>query len=222
MLYALIVIYSAFFSLLIATEYLERMKKYHLVFKTLTSMTFVLSAIYFFTRGNIHSAYFTFIIIALALCMCGDILLAMVPGKAGSMWFYIGVLMFLVSHISYYLGFVEIQAASLYDFIFPIVLAGLTYLLSRHENMNMDGMVPIVCVYTFFVGLLCSKGVLLFALEGATLKHTLLMIGAISFCASDIILLFVYFWKKKIGPLHFLNLFAYYLGTFLIAASVGL
>lgn len=217
----LISLYVLLFAFLISTWYIEKLKKHHLLAKALNSLAFVAAGFYFAqTGGAFSSTYFAFTIAALLLCMVGDILLAVTPGKAGSMWFFAGVATFLLAHLVFCVGFSRLAPFTVVDFIFPIAFVGLIYALTGMKNMQIGTMRPVVCLYSFFVALLASKSITLFLALGAFPGTWLLMLGAILFCLSDLILLFVYFSTKEMPFLRFANLFVYYAATILLAASI--
>lgn len=214
-----VIIYLILFSFLISTLYAEKLEKFHLAGKAANSLAFVIIAFVF--AKSMSAAFFPFAATALVLCMVGDILLAATPGKAGSSWFFAGVFVFMIAHLVFALGFARLDAFTMYDFIFPVAFVLLVLALSRLPSLDVGGILPVILVYCFLVGLLCSKAVSLY-LALAVPAALPLMWGAMLFCLSDLILLFVYFSSKEVGLLKFLNLLAYYGGTLLLAISAGL
>lgn len=214
-----LITYLLLFSFLISTLYVKKLEKFHLAGKTANSLAFV--AIAFAFAGSMSTALFPFAAAGLILCMVGDILLAATPQQAGSNWFFAGVFVFMIAHLVFALGFARLDAFTVYDFIFPVAFVLLVFALSKLPSIDMGSILPVILVYCFLVGLLASKAVSLY-LALAVPEALPMMWGAILFCLSDLVLLFVYFSSKEVGLLKFLNLLAYYGGTLLLAISAGL
>ncbi len=71
------------------------------------------------------------------------------------------------------------------------------------------------------ISFMVSKSISLLTLFNLNSKGiSLIFIGAMLFFISDIILSFIYFYKKPAKPLVALNLITYYIGQGLIALSV--
>ncbi|GAB1476058.1 hypothetical protein MASR2M70_08900 [Bacillota bacterium] len=215
-------IYLLLFIFLISTIYVESLKKFHLPAKALNSAAFVLIAFLFAKSSDaLGSIFFPYAMSALMLCMLGDILLAAAPCEAEPRWFLSGVFTFILAHVAFYMGFVKLSTFSRTDFIFPLVFLAAICALSRIKTMKMGRLLPVVAAYCFFVALLCSKAVALFLTMGSYAGTLMAMLGAILFCLSDVILIFIYFSTKNIGLLKFVNLFIYYGGTLLLALSIS-
>ena len=93
--------------------------------------------------------------------------------------------------------------------------------LLQGENFAMGRMRIPGLLYSFFVALLVSKGVLLLLENGLSIRYALVLCGGIFFLISDLILLFMYFHvpsSKK--PLGAANLATYYLAMGLLALSL--
>lgn len=221
-MFIIIPAYAIIFAFLISTLYYKKFQPYHLIAKTLNSLAFVIICFWFaYEKGLVTTAYFLIVFTALTLCMIGDILLAVTPNRAGSKWFLSGVVVFLTAHLVFCFAFSRLAPFTIIDFMFPFAFVLLIFIVSRLDSVDMGDMLPIVTIYSFFVALLCSKSITLFLALGASDVTWLIMSGALLFCLSDFILIFIYFCSKEPRLLKFFNLLSYYTATFLLALSAG-
>jgi uncharacterized membrane protein required for colicin V production len=75
-------------------------------------------------------------------------------------------------------------------------------------------------IYSYFVGLLFSKALLIFLRQGASPQTVLILTGSAFFLVSDLILMFMNFHRKPARCLTFLNLSFYYGGMLLLSLSL--
>lgn len=80
-----ILLYAVLFAFLIFARHIEKLKKRHVPAKALNRLGFVAAAVVLLAwrAGTFFSPYVVFTLAALALCMLGDILPAVTPGKVG-------------------------------------------------------------------------------------------------------------------------------------------
>jgi len=222
MLLLLLVIYLLLFSFLIATTYVERIKRYRPLAKTATSLVFIAVAIYgFVVTGD--SGFFYSMIPALVFCLFGDIFLSL-PSADDTGWaFYAGVGSFAAAHILFLIAFWKLAPFSLYELIFPIVLVIVVFILTKIMDFDFGNNVilVIVLIYGFLVAWTFSRSVAVFFYMGMGERTLALLAGSFLFMLSDIFLLFIYFYKKKFQWMPFVNLACYYSGMFLLALSIS-
>ncbi len=105
-----------------------------------------------------------------------------------------------------------------WELLIPVLGVMLTLWMEKRPGMNTGKLKFEILIYSYFVTLLLTKTIfmLIKELSAGTL---MLAIGAGLFLISDVLLLFLNFYKKRFMTLHVLNLITYYYGIFLMAAS---
>jgi len=188
-------------------------RKPALMTKTLLSLLFVITAI---IQSHPISNYFLYLLIGLILCLVGDVCLAL-PEK----FFKAGLAAFLLGHGFYILSFTTLtnigQWLSFQALLFFMISAAVFFWLRPH----LGAMLGPVSVYIFVITAMVSAAWAVFwrtDLPGS--GRSLILLGAISFYASDIFVA-----RNKFIKNEFLNRLAglplYYLGQFLLAFSPG-
>ncbi len=217
-------LYVVSWSLLIGSEYGRRFKKHHLFFKGLTSFVFLImtgySLLHF--QGSRNSVYIVLMCLGMLFCFLGDVFLSVKKNGADSKWFLLGAGFFMGAHGMFFFALCALVPLSLVDVLIILLITVGIYSLSSLPGMNVKGKRPLVLTYALFLGLLLSKAISLLTFFGATPFTLAVLIGAILFTASDIILLFELFRSKKVFILPMINLFLYYSATMLLAISIGL
>jgi uncharacterized membrane protein YhhN len=196
-------------------------KKYsnlYVLAKTLNSLGFILVAIICASIGDNYEL-FNNLAPGFIFCFLGDFILGFYNDTQKQKYFLIGLSLFLIGHIAFVLAFTTIQNFMLVDLIFPVIAIAITIGLNKLPEMNCEKMKPIVCVYSFFVSLLFSKSMHIFYMIRTTQMFSLAF-GSTLFLISDILILFLYFYKKKSSLVAILNLATYYYGIFFIALSL--
>ena len=218
MLIAALILYAAVFAVLIATCYHPALERYHVLVKTLLSLGFLWIA----TIAVYHSLDFGFyfgMLPGFVLCLCGDVSLAVHDRRPSDVSFLIGVGSFLVAHILFLTALYRIAAFSWTELIFPVLMVGAAYGMTRLKKMKVGKMLPCVLVYAFFVSALCGKGVQI-AWTGLGSRGILLGVGSFLFLISDVIILFLFFYETKYRTGKFWNLLTYYGGLLCLSLSI--
>lgn len=200
----------------------KRHPKY-LQVKTGVSILFVLISIISFLLGH-HELYlyFSYLFVGILFCFLGDRFLGYADHNIDASIDYLkkGIYSFGIAHLFFILFLQKYQAISYLDFIIPIFLMILLFIFKKLKLVNLRNIDTLIYIYTFIVGFMTSKAisVTLFASVGMT-HHYILTIGSILFVLSDTVLLFLYFYKKKVEFLRPFNLLLYYSAVFLLAVS---
>ncbi|WP_077534679.1 lysoplasmalogenase family protein [Massiliimalia massiliensis] len=218
MLAVVLILYAVVFGMLIATCYHPKWKSRHVLVKTIQSLGFIWIA----TIASYYSRDFGFYFSMLpgfVLCLCGDISLAFNDRKPSDRTFLIGVGSFLIGHILFLTAFYRIASFSWTDLIFPVLMVGVSYLLTRMKKMDVQNMLPCVLIYSFFVSALCGKGAQI-AMTSLSNQAILLGVGSFLFLVSDMIILFLFFYQTKYVSGKFWNLLTYYGGLLCLALSI--
>lgn len=215
--------YICAFCFLIITCYRHTFDKYHVTAKSLTSLGFL--AIAFFGNACKEDyTYFYHLIPALFLCFLGDFFLALKTknNRTQNKYFLLGLASFLMGHIAFTIAFNSILKFSFATIAVPLFGVVLAIGMFQLKEMEVGEMKAPVIVYSYFVSMLFVKcGEILFAM-GLNSFTGVLFAGSLLFMISDLILLFIYFYKKKFKILTFMNLLTYYIGLYLLSYSVYL
>ena len=218
MLTAAIILYVVIFSFLITTCYHPKWKHRHILIKTLASLGFIWIA----TIASYYSHNFSFyysMLPGFVLCLLGDISLAFNDRKRTQQTFLLGLGSFLIAHILFLTAFYRLLPFSWTDLIFPALMILVTFAITRLKKMDVQDMLAYVLIYSFFVSALCGKGVSI-AITNLTNQSILLGVGSFLFLISDLIILFLFFYKTKYISGRFWNLLTYYSALLCLALSI--
>ena len=212
-------------SLFILIYFTYRSKgKYKIVLKTITSLLFVSIGIisHLYSQGDFY--YFMLIIAALIFSLLGDIFLALKisnNNRLNSNFLY-GLISFSIAHLMYVFAFIFLSSFSILDPVIAFVLAFLTIIILKSNNsIDFKNMLMPVCIYSFVIlmmGLESFKLALLTSINGTA--SYFLLVGALLFIISDIILAFILFYKKSSKILPGVNLITYYIGQLFLASTL--
>ncbi|MEG0778634.1 MAG: lysoplasmalogenase family protein [Oscillospiraceae bacterium] len=216
---SLFLLYSMMFTALMLALVKPKYEKFYLPAKTATSITFLLVAFIFASHGD-HLKELLWYLPAFLLCFCGDVLLGNFHKTSKQGFFIAGLVSFLLGHLAFIYNFAQLQPLMAVDFIIPVLTLGIVFGLTKLKDMDIGKMTPAVYVYAFFIALLLSKSLHLLLSFGG-LKMLLLASGSLFFLLSDMLILFLYFYKKQHIAVHVFNLATYYLAMFLLALSLN-
>ena len=194
--------------------------KIRLIFKMITSLSFMIIGIssYYISGSNFY--YCLLIIVGLCFSFMGDLFLGIKYIKVNIM-FILGVTCFTLTHIFYSLAFISLIPVNKIDIFSTIILSIIiifTYI--SIDSFNFRNSFIIVCIYIIVICFMLCKSLSLIKLDIPSEATVCIVLGAVLFTASDIILSFVYFYNKPPRFLSELNLILYYLGQGLIALSI--
>ena len=182
------------------------------------STLLVIAAALFALPVSVFPGYFNLgIIIGLALSLGGDICLMFYGNERA---FMIGLLLFLLAHISYTLVFTIIGVFSYIDLVSAVVLVCIGAWFYRKMLPRLGSMKIPVLVYLFIISFMVNRAVALTGSEGMPLRPALfLSIGAGLFFLSDWYLAYDKFVKSFIRAR--ISVAFYYAGQILIALSLS-
>lgn len=213
----MLLLYSIPFTFLMMTLLYSKSKKYYTLGKTLASIGFIVVAIISGFKGT-HLIDVWHTMPAFLLCLTGDVLLGVYNQNKHKEYFLAGLCVFLCGHIGFFLSFARMKGVVAWELLIPVLGVMLTLWMEKRPGMNTGKLKFEILIYSYFVTLLLTKTIfmLIKELSAGTL---MLAIGAGLFLISDVLLLFLNFYKKRFMTLHVLNLITYYYGIFLMAAS---
>ncbi len=217
----LVFVFTAIIMVLTTLTIISDTKQKHndrLLFKTMASMCFLFLGF----LGLIVSYRFDAAVLfaALVACVAGDILLAYYDAdRAVGKYFVLGVAAFSAAQI-----FISIHAILRfgirlpYCIIIAVVIAALAFGASKLFKMDMQRFTVITSVYALLIAFAFANCLLAFIYDPKPLSG-FVAAGMAFFIISDVILLFKYF-RKGSTLLTAFNLYTYYLGVTLLAASL--
>lgn len=194
-------------------------RKSYLAEKILCSLLFVAVAGVSAKLGSRPEA-FVHLAPALGCCVTGDVLLAVYNRRRRLPWFVAGGVCFLTGHGLFVWGLCRLQPVG-----WPVPVAAAAgalgvLALSRLPGMRFGRLLPMAAVYAAFVSAFLGKGFQLAAGLGQPWCF-LVLAGAALFWVSDLLILFLYFYRASHPAVHAANLATYYYGMFLVAISLG-
>ena len=191
----------------------HRNRSTYIYFKTLTSVTFVLTGIYQgYSTGNYS------LVPALAGFLIGDIMLATKLRRS----FLYGMGGFFAADVWLTYVLYRLKPILAYDFILPILVIIFVMVIAKNPKMHLGHYKKPMYGYGFILSLTVSNSVGCYLLYG-TKSFLLLAIGMIFYFISDFLLMFQYFYKTNYRDvLKIAKMLFYFAGAYLIAYSVGL
>lgn len=194
------------------------------IFKTITSLLFISTGIISHMISPGDNYYFLLIIIGLICSLFGDIFLALkINHKDGSLnkYFVYGVISFSLTHIMYVLAFVHLGSFNIMDLLVALISAFVAIsVLKSNENIDFKNMLLPASIYSFIICLMTFESIKLVFLLKFHMGTCLLLVGALLFIFSDIVLSFILFNKHHKKFLSAVNLITYYTGQFIIASTL--
>ena len=201
------------------------------VFKALTSVLFVLTGILATGERKSGSAYARLVLVGLALGCAGDILLEL-SNLEGELYFVLGLSTFALGHVFYLIAFFRKTRFQWFNVIPTlIVIPAVLIAVPATGAFQFDppALFYAVIVYGVILTFMVGKSFSFTAFKDDRAFARLTITGALLFAVSDIILLFILFFKPVLAmdrddtvklALTVFNLLTYYVGQGFIALSL--
>ncbi len=222
MIYVLLVIACVFALLYIFVE-LTRKPLEAFAYKALASLSFIaLAAFVAIDRVMIPTLYGWFLL-GLVLGLIGDLVLALRPlnqPEEDKTIINYGITFFGVGHIMYILGTIVESEFYWMSLLIGSLMAGLIILGSYLLKFQMGKSRIPSYLYAFLIFVMIGQTIMMGRVHGLQTGYLTLMIGAILFGISDLILAPIYFQGMNKKILIALNLITYYAAQILIALSL--
>ncbi|MBQ9790832.1 MAG: lysoplasmalogenase [Clostridia bacterium] len=134
--------------------------------------------------GNMKNTKFlVFMLVGLVFAMLGDILLID--------FFVIGAALFAVGHVFFFVAFCFMARFKVRDIICVIaILIPAMLLIFLYPNFEFGGMLPVVIAYAVIISAMLGKAISNVFEKENKLLNVVIMIGALMFFLSDLMLLF--------------------------------
>ncbi len=199
--------------------------------KALASILFVCAGLFAARERRSGSSYVRFILLGLIFGCVGDISMQISDIK-GELYFIIGLVTFALGHVFYLVAFFKKSSFRWYNLILtllviPAAIVGIP--LSQAFEFNPGFLFFAVIAYGVIMTFMVGKSLSFVEFKGHPRFVQMTIIGAILFGISDIILLFILFFKPvsslaQFDPfllmLRMVGLVTYYVGQGLIALSL--
>lgn len=206
------------FYVLVYTLLHRKHRKFYIPAKMACSTMFLITAILMGCLSG-HMEKLWGIMPAFLLCFCGDLALGFHNRMVKQKYMLIGTGFFLLAHIGFYIYLLRYQPIQWIDFIFPVCMVLAAIYLCGRDDFDVGKFKPCACGYAFFVGSLASKGVLVM-LEIPCMETLLIAIGGIFFLISDLLIMVLFFKKRRPWWTHGWNVGTYFFAMYCLAISI--
>lgn len=193
-----------------------------LIFKTMTGLGFVFTAIYASFYNGANPLYCALIISGAVFGLMGDIFLQLkyLEQSYFKQFLMLGMGFFAIGHFFYFAALSITSTLSIYPFLGAVVMVIFCYVgLSTKRFEKVGKIKPYACLYYFVLSVTLFQSVFAFVYGNST-SSLLFLIGASLFFLSDTILAFIYFARADRRRFTIINLTTYYLAQLSIALSI--
>lgn len=199
----------------------------NLIFKSVSSLCYLLTAVFALITNYKAYTYGSLIIMGGALGLVGDILLDLkgLYKEQESTYLKGGFIFFLIGHIFYISAVINSIKMDWYWVVGAAALSAIigivTVLSANLMKVHYGAYRQIVAVYVAFLAMTSVVSVIAVFISHFHISYIIMSVGAILFLLSDAVLSNTFFGRGKDKKHHlFINHFLYYAGQYLIAASV--
>lgn len=204
----MVIVYILF--LLLALYY--RNKDTYIYFKTLTSLTFVMTGIY---QGYGQKNFM--LVPTLIGFFIGDIMLATKFKRS----FLYGMGGFFLADVWLVFMLYRKKDVILFDFILPVLIVVFIIIISKNPKMHLGHYKKPMYGYGMVLALALSNSVGCYLIYGSE-SYLFLALGMVFYFISDFLLMFQYFYKTKYRDmLKIAKMLFYFVGAYFIAYSIG-
>lgn len=196
--------------------------------KGVTSLLFVLIGLYAVMEQTASLSassrvLFVLFMTALVFGLLGDLVLALRPLRPKTdniPLIQSGITYFSIGHMLYYIGLVLVSRITLFPFVFSMIVTILVVLGSVVMKFEMGKARIPSYLYSFLIFLMVGQAISFYQIDSGSLKSLLILIGAVLFGISDLILAMIYFRSESKKVFVVANLTTYYVAQLLLALSL--
>jgi uncharacterized membrane protein YhhN len=182
--------------------------------KPLSTVLVIAVALLSFLTPNVSASFTLWVTVGLILSLGGDVALMFESNRA----FLVGLVLFLLAHVVYSIGFTLFNGFHLQDLITGAVLLVIGLAIYLYLKPGLDGMQGPVLFYVLVICFMVNRALSTFFGDTFTTTQAwLLSLGAILFMLSDLVLAVNRF-RHPFEANRF-SLYLYYGGQLLIALS---
>ena len=217
------VVVACILSVITAYLYIKYNYAKRIFFKILSSFAFVLLAVIVIIHSN-SGIYAYGILIALILGFLGDILLSLHPllnEKDKELFNLSGLVAFLLGHFAYIAVFINISGFKLILLPFILIIPLVVLLMIRMKVINSKKASIPALMYSVIISAMLVTAINVFIYHAVN-NSFIILIAAILFVCSDLILTFYNFSKYRLQWMMPLCLIFYYAAEIIFALSIYL
>lgn len=188
------------------------------VFKPIATLTVITIASLSLLSPGVSPVYSGIILAGLCLSLAGDLAL-MFPKNIKA--FRVGLACFLMAHLVYSVAFLQIGHVNVNDILPIIILLSASIAFFMLIRSGLDSMKVPVIAYVVIISVMVASAIIVFGSDGVSFRTgSMVLLGALLFYISDLILAANRFWKP--WKFNRISLAFYYSGQVLIALSATL
>ena len=191
--------------------------------KALASFGFIMVFVNASFERDVLKLFIFLFLLGLVSGLLGDLFLALRPLRPkdeNEMLINRGILAFSIGHIFYFFGLLMISDFHYMAIVVSVSVTILVIVMSYVLKFDMKKNQIPSYIYSFLIFLMVGQAIGLSMVEGFSGGPLIIMIGAIFFGLSDLILAPIYFKGVEDKKMIVLNLITYYSAQFLIAISI--
>ena len=190
----------------------HRNKDTYIYFKTLTSLTFVATGIYYGCQVQTF-----WLIPALIGFLIGDIMLATKFRRS----FIYGMGGFFLADLWLIYQLYHLKGVLWFDFVLSLLVVFFVIIIGKNPKMHLGHYKKPMYVYGVVISLAVSNSIGCYLIH-RTLAYLFLAVGMVLYFISDFLLMFQYFYKTEHRDiLKLAKMYTYFIGAYLIAYSIG-
>lgn len=195
-------------------------RKYYLPVKMVCSLEFLLFS---FTMGLLYGQLLQTLKLlpGLLLCLIGDLFMGMRHKSQKNTCFLLGTMAFALAHISFLVMLLISYPFQWADLTVVIVMPIVIKLLKQTGQFRFGKYEGMAILYSILVAGFAWKSAEI-AIGTMQSADICLAAGAVCFFFSDSLIFLISFWKKRVWPLHGMEISAYYIAMCLIGLSISL
>ena len=195
--------------------YFKGYKKLSLLFKMLTSFTFLAVGAYGLSQTSVNE-FHLIMFLGLILGAIGDFFLELIQKKNFLLY---GIFFFLMGHLFYIIAFSFIIQFNIIEVLVFVSLLLLSLFTFKYFSFNFGKLKYPVYIYTIIISAMVSRAVSISLGDYSLTIKLLVILGSSLFVLSDYIINFTLF--KKVPKIWIVvNLLTYYFGQFLLALLI--
>lgn len=195
-------------------------RKYYLPVKMVCSLEFLLFS---FTMGLLYGQLLQTLKLlpGLLLCLIGDLFMGMRHKSQKNTCFLLGTMAFALAHISFLVMLLISYPFQWADLTVVIVMPIVIKLLKQTGQFRFGKYEGMAILYSILVAGFAWKSAEI-AIGTMQSADICLAAGAACFFLSDSLIFLISFWKRRVWPLHGMEISAYYIAMCLIGLSISL
>lgn len=194
-------------------------RKYYVVAKMLSSTVFMVELIWMCKTYNNQEAL-KLLLPPFCLCFIGDLLLGLHKKIIKKGLLIGGAGAFAIAHGGFVFYLMKEVPFHWWDLLIATFGIIFVLIMAKTKQYDFGSFTPIAAVYGFLLCGMAGKAISNFVIK-MNLSNFFFMFGAVMFVTSDLLIMVLYFRKKRAWTVHGWNLATYYLAMYLIAISAS-